>query len=295
VWEARCVASAHSAGICAMRGVYDAEAAPSAARNASFAKCAFSGEEHQVSDCTSLFYTPGCLLNCDGVYYDPCLCDDDEGAGACVPRAFSPSTCTLGRVGHASAVAGSDPHFLLSSMQWPTRIDDGESESTTHWESLRDSLALLRSSPQEHNSTALYERAHAWLRWTLGEDEDIPETTKVHAYCDDLHDYWPDAQHPVGYHPTTACRGNETETRGFPAWMSRDAAGGTFVDPVRLRNATRASEVRPARARAPRPRAAPPTARRPPRAARLTRARGRCSGQGIWSATRAPTRRQASP
>jgi hypothetical protein len=205
-------------------------------------------------------------------------------------------------VDDAREIVGQDQHFLLSSMLWPARIDGGESTSATHWDSLRDSLALLKSSPPEHNSTALYERAHTWLKWTLGDDEDIPETTEVHAYCDDLHDYWPDAQHPVGYHPTTACSRNETSTRGFSAWMSRDSKYNTFVDPVRLRNATRASEVHLARARAP-PSHAP--ARRPltrpraarltrPRAALLTRPRGRRSGQGIWSATRTPTRRQAS-
>jgi hypothetical protein len=239
VWEARCVASAHSAGICAMRGVYDARAAPSAARDAGYAKCAFSGPAHQVSGCASFFYTPGCLLHCDGEYYDPCLC---EGMGDCVPRAFSPGTCTRGRVGDARAVAGGDPHFLLSSMQWPARIDGGESRSADDWESLRDSLVLLESRPPEHNSTALYERAHAWLLRTL-ESAETTETTEVHAYCDDLHDYWPDAQHPVGYHPTTACRRNETATRGFSAWMSRDGENKTFVDPVRLRDATRASQA----------------------------------------------------
>ena len=67
--------------------------------------------------------------------------------------------------------------------------------------------------------------------------------SKVNSQCDDLHDYWPDAQHPVGYHPTTACRRNETFTRGFAAWMSRDVEGQNFVDPMRFRNATRASQV----------------------------------------------------
>jgi hypothetical protein len=286
-WEARCVASAHSAGICAMRGVYEARAAPSAARDKGFAKCPFSGPAHQVSGCTRVFYTPGCLLNCDGDYYDPCLCEGDvaAGDGACLPRAFSPSKCTRGRVGDARAVARSDPRFLLSSMQWPARIDGGESRSPLDWESLRDSLALLKSRPPEHNSTALYESASAWLLRTLDDDAVAPETTAVHAYCDDLHDYWPDAQHPVGYHPTTACRRENTSTRGFSAWMSRDGEGQTFVDPVRLRDATRASEVR----------LAPPA--RPPPAARarpLTRRVGRRLGPGTWSATRTPTRRQGS-
>ena len=66
----------------------------------------------------------------------------------------------------------------------------------------------------------------------------------VHAYCDDLHDYWPsDAQHPLGYHPTSACDKKHTNTRGFVAWMTADADGNNFIDPVRAQNATTASQV----------------------------------------------------
>jgi hypothetical protein len=38
-----------------------------------------------------------------------------------------------------------------------------------------------------------------------------------HIYCDDLFDYWPDVQHPVGYHPSTACSADASRTRGFDA------------------------------------------------------------------------------
>jgi hypothetical protein len=58
-------------------------------------------------------------------------------------------------------------------------------------------------------------------------------------------------QHPVGYHPTTACSAQDTNTRGFDAWMSRDDSGDqvpstkgtTLLDPVRTRNMTQASRV----------------------------------------------------
>ncbi len=32
----------------------------------------------------------------------------------------------------------------------------------------------------------------------------------------DLFDYWPDVQHPVGYHPSTACSADATHTRNMP-------------------------------------------------------------------------------
>ena len=47
------------------------------------------------------------------------------------------------------------------------------------------------------------------------------ETAATRAHCDDLLDYLDEeAQHPVGYHPTCACRRAETKMRGFDSWMS---------------------------------------------------------------------------
>jgi hypothetical protein len=64
-----------------------------------------------------------------------------------------------------------------------------------------------------------------------------------HSYCDDLFDYWPDVQHPVGYHATTACTAQETRIRGFNSWMSRSVDGTPLVDPMRMRNDSCASQV----------------------------------------------------
>jgi hypothetical protein len=70
------------------------------------------------------------------------------------------------------------------------------------------------------------------------DDEGTPR-----GYCDDLFDYWPDAQHPVGYHPSTACSADASRTRGFDAWMSRNASGHALLDPVRMRNMMLVSQV----------------------------------------------------
>ena len=269
VWERRCVASVHAAGICALRGVFAAGAAPASAQGG--AGCAFAGPAHAVHGCARHFYTPGCLLNCDGQFYDPCLCEAQDasapaagpsgapGAG-CAARAFEPGTCARGRVGDARGLAlGAsldDPAgapFMLSSMLWPSEIDPGESRDAADLESLRAHLGRARSqqlregssSPGTHGAAALYNRSRAWLLADAALDalDDDVDDARVHAHCDDLHDYWPDAQHPVGYHPTTACRRADTAVRGFAAWMSRDGEGRTLVDPMRFRNATRASEV----------------------------------------------------
>jgi len=70
------------------------------------------------------------------------------------------------------------------------------------------------------------------------------EANAPHSHCDDLLDYFDaEAQHPVGYHPSYACRRNETQMRGFDAWMSvpHDSPRAWAVDPMRQRNMTRFS------------------------------------------------------
>ena len=65
-----------------------------------------------------------------------------------------------------------------------------------------------------------------------GVEGDAPD-----AFCDDLMDYFDaNAQHPVGYHPTVGCTLDDTNMRGFDAWMTTgsDDAGGPYHLSVRL-------------------------------------------------------------
>ena len=71
----------------------------------------------------------------------------------------------------------------------------------------------------------------------------IPDKEEIpHAYCDDLYDYWPDVQHPVGFHNTPSCQLSKSAIRGFSSWMSRDMNGAPIIDPLRLRNMTQSSQ-----------------------------------------------------
>ena len=208
-----------------------------------------------MNGCGKHFYTPDCLLNCDGQYYEPCLCEADTGADAegdvCDARVFDPTKCRRGRVSDARSLADSDADvtFMLSSMRWPSSIDPREAVDAVDWENLEKHLQRVGSTASPHSDAydegALYDRASAWLLKddSLWDSEEEVHRSDVNSHCDDLHDYWPDAQHPVGYHPTTACRRKDTFTRGFATWMSRDEEGTNFVDPMRMRNATRASQV----------------------------------------------------
>ena len=89
----------------------------------------------------------------------------------------------------------------------------------------------------------LYTEFAAIVQDATNQQEETKVPTSVSGgYCDDLLDYWdPDTQHPVGYHPTTACSDSETNVRGFEAWMSADEHGSWAIDPVRMRNSTLAS------------------------------------------------------
>ena len=233
LWRGRCAAQMHEVGLCVLRGVYDI--VPNGTQPAP--ECAFAGSGHRVSGCARFYYTSSCLLFCDGAFYDPCLCA--EPATACEPRPFSPGACRGGLLVDGRELLRANEGLLTSSLRWPGDIPPAEAADDAHWEALRASLLAARSLPAEQqvDFASLFSQAKAALL-ERPDDEGAP-----HAYCDDLFDYWPDAQHPVGYHPSTACSAAGTNTRGFAAWMSRDGAGATLLDPARMRNWTQASRV----------------------------------------------------
>ena len=224
VWRDRCAAQMHEVGLCALRGVYDivpnATDVPSSARPA--AGCAFAGAAHTVSGCARLYYTSGCLLYCDGAFYDPCLCSGNGGPGECAPRPFAPANCVAGRVVDGRQLLdAADEVLLTSSLSLPADIQPAEAANDTHWTALRAVLAQAHAVSKlgDVDFDSIFARSAAELL-ARADDEGTPS-----GYCDDLFDYWPDAQHPVGYHPSTACAANASNTRGFDAWMSRNATG----------------------------------------------------------------------
>ncbi len=232
-WRGRCAVQMHEIGLCTLRGVYDIVPASHSSPDET---CAFAGAGHIVSGCQQMYYTSSCLLYCDGDFYDPCLCAPTT---ECDARSFDADNCSLGLLVDGRKLLSTDEVLLGSSLQWPTELAAAEADDAVHYESLQIALQHAHSVSKiqdldfeslfTHTSTVLLARP---------DEESVP-----HTYCDDLLDYWPDVQHPVGYHPTTAFSANETNTRGFDAWMSRDEEGTTMVDPVRMRNMTQASQV----------------------------------------------------
>ena len=234
-WRDRCAAQMHEVGLCTLRGVYDIVPADVPASTHPPAACAFAGPAHSVSGCARLYYTKGCLLYCDGAFYDPCLC----GEGACAPRPFAPGSCAAGRLQDGRQLLHDDEVLLTSSMTLPADILPREAANDSHWLALRQSLAQAQgvSKLEDVDFDTLFARSAAALA-ARADEEGTP-----HSYCDDLFDYWPDVQHPVGYHPSTACSADASRIRGFDAWMSRNASGHAVLDPVRMRNMTLASQA----------------------------------------------------
>lgn len=240
LWRSRCAAQLHQIALCELRGVFDTvpdgsdvpeSLQPSHA-------CAFAGEGHVVTKCTKKYYTSACLIYCDGTFYDPCMCVEDK----CAPRPFDPSACARGRIvdGRVMLVNSAATHevFLTSSLSTPVDVLTAEADNDTHWQQLRSALAAskLSSDLVSIDFHALFAAAADVLTARVDEE------TLPFGYCDDVLDYWPDVEHPVGYHPSTACTADESRTRGFTAWMSRDDTGKTLIDPVRMRNMTQASQ-----------------------------------------------------
>jgi len=231
-WKDKCSVQLLDISICSLRGVYDI--VPTTALQA-HAHCAFHGQI--VTGCTRYYYTSSCLLYCDGTFYDPCLCT--SLTSTCQADAFNPALCANGKIVDGRLVLAQDEGLLTSSLSWPMSVPVGETADAIQWELIVKELQTLEKfSKVEKIALPLVFNASKQLLMLRDDRETIP-----HTYCDDLMDYWPDVQHPVGYHPTTACRAADTNVRGFGAWMSRAQDGTAMIDSVRMRNASHASQV----------------------------------------------------
>ena len=213
-WRLRCNAQLQQVGICNLRGVY----AVVPLSHQSAAHCPFDVPANHT--CATFYVTDNCLLMCNGVVYDPCLCD---GADDC-RVSFAQERCTSARI-----FLPPSTDFDLASMHWPqTAWPAGQSSA---YQDLLDDV----------NANMTTQGIVFYL------DDDMTEYVLHHAdkaegeiagaFCDDLVDYMdPDAQHPVGYHPTTSCFRAQTNMRGFDSWMTTGGDAAWSIDPVRVRN-----------------------------------------------------------
>ena len=151
---------------------------------------------------------------CDDVFYDPCKCDEGQ---TCYESVFEKATCDNARIFDIRSYVN-DPEAQLTSLHWPDSISPQESQDEATNQRLNDLLADVMDTP--FDAKTLFASLQESVQHSL-DHLDIPEGDTPHDFCDDLLDYWPeDAQHPVGYHPTCSCLRDDTNIRGFDAWMS---------------------------------------------------------------------------
>lgn len=228
-WKERCDIQLQQIGICNLRGVFDLE--PTDPRQYED-QCDFS--VHTEHGCDTIMYvTPNCLVMCDGEFYDPCDCSSNTND--CTAVNFQKHQCTELRFDPREFADTED--VKLYSMHWPSNImrDENNDLDTT---AIDAELTEIRSilSKYTFESDELLLRIKEII---LADDAEQGEGSAPNAFCDDLEDYFDgNAQHPVGYHPTTACMKERTRMRGFASWMSTSSDTAWTVDPVRLRNMT---------------------------------------------------------
>lgn len=218
LWRRRCLLQLEQIGICNLRDVY--KIAPSTHKTD--AHCPFSVIPQH--DCHPFYVTDACLVMCDGVFYDPCMCTDEPDCNFM----FSPHACTSGVILMPPSTA-----FDMASLHWPTLAwpDEGIQELLDH----------------VHANQTVY-----GIPFVLDDEMMEYVVTQAHkleggapdAFCDDTLDYLhPEARHPVGYHPTCACTRTRTNMRGFTSWMSSGDEYAWSIDPTRVRNMSQFSSA----------------------------------------------------
>jgi len=233
LWRKRCDIQLKQIGICLLRGVYNlipdnTQVVP--------AHCGYAlAADH---GCLGTFYvTEQCIVRCDAHFYDPCLC----AAEVCSDIVFAKATCTTGQLEFNPLMVVQDENILLYSMNWPTTLPANEG-GRVRVEELNAQLQQIHANV--HLVSFEDVSVLSSMATLIQQMQPADETSVPHSHCDDLLDYFdPAAQHPVGYHPSCACQRNESQMRGFDAWMSvpQDSDWAWAVDPMRQRNMTRYS------------------------------------------------------
>lgn len=241
-WKLRCVAQLEQVGLCQLRGVYDIR--PSDAEYSPPTHCGFSVAQN--SGCVFEYVTDNCLVFCKpdavtaGRFYDPCAhesVDCENGIPSFTYAGFQSSPLEPDVRSFVT-----EESVRLLSMHWPTHISLGEAKGLTdEQKALQTLLDNLPRGKQGIDLDNLFTTLKPLLEQSFASQHTNEGTEAPSAYCDDLFDYWDgEAQHPVGYHPSTACTCADTRMRGFTSWMSAASDGSSAwrVDPRRLRNFT---------------------------------------------------------
>lgn len=218
LWRRRCLLQLEQIGICNLRDVYHI----SPSTHKTDAHCPFSVTPQH--NCDLFYVTDACLVMCDGVFYDPCMCADEPDCNFM----FSPHSCASGVILMPPSTA-----FDMASLHWPTVAwPDADTQELLDHVHANQSVHGIPFVLDDEMMEYVMAQAHK----TEGGTPD--------AFCDDTLDYMhPEARHPVGYHPTCACTRARTNMRGFTSWMSSGGEYAWSVDPNRVRNMSQFSSA----------------------------------------------------
>lgn len=239
LWKSRCSTQLGDVALCQLHGVFDYYPDHASQPDAS---CPFSSTLKDISNCQIFYYTKSCLIFCDNVFYDPCLCQKQTQI-SCAIQAFDPLTCSDGQIPNANQIFDTNynENLFTAALSWPDSISTAEGfDNFTEysWNQLQQELMQMHSQTKQFINWTNVHNNMMNLMIVTPDEEEIP-----HAYCDDLYDYWPNVQHPIGYHNTPACEISKSSIRGFGSWMSQDIDGNILIDPIRMRNMTQSSQV----------------------------------------------------
>ena len=230
----RCYVQLEQIGICQLRGVFEM---PPPEISSSIT-CPQMPTPHTSLNCACSWELPNNLIACQTselgavTFYDPAQC---VGMSTCsstdMELSFEPRMFATEDV-------------QLRSMHWPQNIPAREAGVGTI-EAMAERIAKIVAYKNVHpiDVNLLRDEIDAQL---LAHDSVHVEGEAPDAFCDDLYDWYPsDAQHPVGYHPTSTMDHETTFVRGFDAWMSgftqQHAEKFDYVIDPRMRNSTTSS------------------------------------------------------
>lgn len=239
-WKARCSTQLMNFAFCNLRGIFNLipkDYSWNVPQGCNF----MVAPEGPSTYCQNIFYiTEQCISMCNNNFYVPANCPT---SGSLLPYWLG-SSCNPQNPDVLQDIYFFPVHkwaenddFMFSTMQWPSLVE-AEEIGTSNPNDIAAKLLQINNADEERDMSHVFDQS---VQRLLDEAGMIQEGSTPDAFCDDLFDYWHEStQHPVGYHPTTACYKADTSVRGFKTWMSRtdseNSEHAAVIDPIRLRN-----------------------------------------------------------
>lgn len=210
-WRRRCGSQVQLVGMCSALDVYHHGGTQPAA--------CLQPWEVIMDPSVEMYVTPQCLVNINGVFYDPCGCNP----------AWCEQSYQMYRIGRAELESPEcrvkfDPRSVVraSEMGW-WGADETIPEAAAANEWLENSWNLLdmdRLKAEMLNEGQSVGNTPSGHHWATAEGF----MSENAVYCDMIADYWPESwMFPVGYHVTVPCNKEDAGYRSFSNVFAQDS------------------------------------------------------------------------